>query len=71
MTNQVPQHAATYAELRPAAQLRSLRWIIRRAIIGIVALAVFAVGGAWLLHASIEGELPAVERTANENRLAR
>lgn len=43
-----------YNELRPAAQMRSLGWFMRRAAIGIVALTIFVTGGAWLLHASIE-----------------
>jgi hypothetical protein len=47
---------STYNELRPAAELRSLGWFLRRAAIGIVALTIFVTGGAWLLHASIEPE---------------
>ena len=39
---------------RPEAHLRSAGWIIRRALIGMFALSVFAIGGALLLHASIE-----------------
>ena len=44
----------SYTELRPAAQIRSAGWFIRRAVIGIFALTIFVTGGAWLLHASIE-----------------
>ena len=39
---------------RPAAQLRSAGWFIRRALIGVFALSVFVISGAWLLYASIE-----------------
>lgn len=50
------ENMTTYNELRPAAQLRSGAWFLRRALIGIVALTIFVTGGAWLLHASIEPE---------------
>lgn len=40
--------------IRPAAHLRSAGWVVRRALIGIFALSVFVLSGAWLLHASIE-----------------
>jgi hypothetical protein len=39
---------------RPAAQLRSAGWVLRRALFGLVALSIFVISGAWLLHASIE-----------------
>ena len=39
---------------RPAAQLRSAGWFVRRAFIGVFAISIFMFGGAWLLHASIE-----------------
>jgi hypothetical protein len=41
---------------RPAAHRRSGRWILRRAVIGVVLLSVFAFGGALLLNATIEPE---------------
>ena len=40
--------------IRPAAHLRSTGWVLRRALIGIFALSVFVLSGAWLLYASIE-----------------
>ena len=40
--------------LRPAAHLRSGGWVVRRALLGILALSVFVLSGAMLLHASIE-----------------
>ena len=40
--------------LRPAAHLRSGGWVVRRAVFGILALTVFVLSGAMLLHASIE-----------------
>jgi hypothetical protein len=50
-----PQNGAAAAALaRPAAELRSASWFVRRTLIGVVALSVFMLGGAWLLHASIE-----------------
>jgi hypothetical protein len=42
------------APARPAAELRSARWFLGRTLFGVVALSVFMLGGAWLLHASIE-----------------
>ena len=39
---------------RPAAELRSAGWFVRRTLIGLFALSVFMLSGAWLLHASIE-----------------
>ncbi len=40
--------------LRPAAHLRSRSWVLRRALLGVIALSVFVLSGAVLLHASIE-----------------
>jgi hypothetical protein len=34
--------------------MRSASWFVRRALIGLFALSVFMLSGAWLLHASIE-----------------
>jgi hypothetical protein len=34
--------------------LRPASWFVRRTLIGVFALSVFMLGGAWLLHASIE-----------------
>jgi hypothetical protein len=42
--------------IRPAAQLRDGRWIVRRALIGLMLIVGFAIGGAWLYHASISPE---------------
>jgi hypothetical protein len=39
---------------RPAAQLRSAGWFLRRTLIGVFALTVFVTSGALLLYASIE-----------------
>lgn len=46
--------AAAAPMLRPPAEPRSGRWVIKRALIGLTLLATFAIGGALLLHASIE-----------------
>jgi hypothetical protein len=48
------KHGAADAPVRPAAELRSASWFVRRTLIGVFALSVFMMGGAWLLHASIE-----------------
>ena len=44
------------APVRPAAELRSAGWLLRRALIGIVALTIFVISGAWLLYASIDND---------------
>lgn len=49
--------APTLYELRPAAQMRSVGWFMRRAALGLFALTIFVSGGAWLLHASIEPDV--------------
>ena len=48
------QQASIEQTIRPAAHLRSAGWVLRRALIGIFALSVFVLSGAWLLYASIE-----------------
>jgi hypothetical protein len=51
----IPQNGtALSAPARPAAELRPASWFVRRTLIGVFALSVFMLGGAWLLHASIE-----------------
>jgi hypothetical protein len=51
----IPQTATAVSALaRPAAELRPASWFVRRALFGVLALSVFMLGGAWLLHASIE-----------------
>jgi hypothetical protein len=50
----VLQNSAGGVPVRPAAELRSARWFLGRTLIGVVAVSVFMLGGAWLLHASIE-----------------
>ena len=56
-----PAPPANYVELRPAAELRSLGWFLRRTAIGLLALTIFVTGGAWLLHSSIESEAAAAQ----------
>jgi hypothetical protein len=52
---------------RPAAELRSAGWFVRRALFGVIALSVFVLSGAWLLHASIEPDGTAMsEETRSE-----
>jgi hypothetical protein len=50
----IVQSGAIDAPARPAAELRSAAWFVRRTLIGVFAVSVFMLGGAWLLHASIE-----------------
>jgi hypothetical protein len=45
-------------DVRPAATLRSGRWLLKRALIGIVLITLFAGGGAALLYATIEPDQP-------------
>jgi hypothetical protein len=45
---------------RPAAQLRSASWFVRRALFGVFTLSVFTLGGAWLLYTSIEPDGAAI-----------
>jgi hypothetical protein len=53
--SQIPQTGTALGALaRPAAELRPASWFLRRTLIGVFALSVFMMGGAWLLHASIE-----------------
>lgn len=40
--------------LRPAATTRTAGWVLKRALIGIALLAMFAIGGSILLYATIE-----------------
>jgi hypothetical protein len=40
--------------LRPAAKARTAGWVVRRALIGLTLLGIFAIGGAALLHATID-----------------
>ena len=55
------------APVRPAAELRSAGWLLRRALIGIVALTIFVISGAWLLYASIDNdEASASEQSQSE-----
>jgi hypothetical protein len=66
-SNSVQLQAGTAWELaRPAAEIRSARWFIRRTLIGVVALSVFMLGGAWLLHASIEPDGTQSEQSHSE-----
>jgi hypothetical protein len=52
---------------RPAAELRSAGWFVRRTLIGLFALSVFMLSGAWLLHASIEPDGASIaEQTQSE-----
>lgn len=53
--------------IRPAAHLRSMGWVVRRALLGIFALSVFVLSGAWLMYASIEpdGSQP-IEQSQSE-----
>jgi len=52
---------------RPAAEIRSAGWFLRRALIGTFALSVFVLSGAWLLYASIEPDATAsVEQSQSE-----
>jgi hypothetical protein len=50
---------ATLHEVRPAASLRSGRWVLKRALIGVLLITMFAAGGSALLYATIEPDLPA------------
>ena len=53
--------------VRPAAQLRSAGWFVRRTLVGVLALSVFVLSGAWLLHASIEPDGTSIsEETRSE-----
>lgn len=54
--------------LRPAAHLRSRGWVLRRALLGVIALSVFVLSGAMLLDASIEPDetASAAELTQSE-----
>ena len=52
---------------RPAAQLRSAGWFLRRALFGTVILTVVVMSSAILLHASIDQETAsAVEQNQSE-----
>jgi hypothetical protein len=61
-----PQIGAVGVPVRPAAELRSMRWFLGRTLIGVFALSVFMFGGAWLLHASIEPDATAAEQSQSE-----
>jgi hypothetical protein len=56
-------HPATPDQLpmaRPAAVMRSAGWFLRRTLIGVFALSVFVLSGAWLLHASIDPDTTSI-----------
>lgn len=50
--------------VRSAAQLRDGRWVVRQALLGLVLMIGFALGGALLYHASIDPSI--AEQTASE-----
>lgn len=53
--------------LRPAAHLRSRGWVLRRALLGVIALSAFVLGSAALLHASIEpGDTAVADQSQSE-----
>jgi hypothetical protein len=56
-----PLDGRPLAELRPAAQLRTTRWVLRRAFLGLVALLSVSVGAAMLMDATID---PALEQAS-------
>jgi hypothetical protein len=50
--------------LRPEARMRSAAWFLRRTLLGLTLLSIFAFGGAFLLDATIEPDRDGV--TASE-----
>jgi hypothetical protein len=51
----LPKISATAPrEVRPAAKLRSSGWVLKRALLGLVLITVFAASGAALMYATIE-----------------
>jgi hypothetical protein len=44
--------------VRPAAKLRSTRWLVRRSLLGLLMLSGFVVGGVLLMNASIDRDAP-------------
>ena len=46
--------------IRPAAEIKSALWFVRRALLGIVVLSVFVLGSACLLYAGIDADEAAV-----------
>lgn len=52
--------------LSAAPALRSLGWVMRRALFGLTLLVTLAFAGAWLLHASIDPAIEAAQGTADE-----
>lgn len=53
--------------VRPAAHMRSMGWVLRRAVLGMLALCVFVLGSAALLHASIEpGDTSLADQSQSE-----
>jgi hypothetical protein len=49
--------------IRPAATIRSAGWVLRRVAVGLAFLLGFALGGAWLLDASIDASADDVQTT--------
>ena len=47
---------------RPAAHVRSMGWVVRRTLLGLVVLIGIVVSGAWLLYASIDVDAEAAEQ---------
>ena len=50
--------------IRPAAQLRDGRWVVRRALLGLTLIALTTCGAALLYHVGIEADAAATVGSA-------